>query len=709
VKLQAAACVYVFCCALTLPQDGFSQATPSITNVTNAALPALALPPKSAILAPRSIATIFGTQLADSTFSAIPPWPEALGGTEVHLAEDSCYDSSCEFIADLLYVSPTQINFVVPDVDTTKLWSTRVILIRDGVRFDDPSRMLGGPGRITIDALYNYNQAIVFGVGYECLFSFSLTDPSACGLSWSPGGHRALLGAVTNALSGELFTTSNPVQQGELITIWVTSIPGMSRDAKTGLLQYAYPFSIGFGVAQSGNDLPSTVAIGMEGEFGKFQTAPALWVGESPEFVGLDQVNVSFPLCTSTTTAATEKRYDAFLTYTSIETGATVRVYLPFLVRPGDPDCQWLKTTTATITSSINPSTVGQSVTFTATVAPAATTGTVSFFDGSSMLGSGTLSGGNATFSTSSLGTGNHSINATYAGDSNYAGSSATRTQTVKASTTTTLASSLNPSNSDQSVTLTVTILPSSATGTVTFFDGISTLGSGALSNGKVTFSSFNLGAGNHSITATYGGDSNYGGSSGTLTQVVHLNTAITLTSSASPATFGQSLTFTAVVSCCIATGTVTFLDANSTLGSGTLVYLPQNGIITATLVTSSLSVGSHSIRASYGGDTNDNGSTSAVMTQTIWTISLTSSPNPSLSGQFVTLTACGIPSGTVGTLAFLDGTAVIATDSILSVPCTSLGAINSLSAGTHSITARYSDNNGGSTAATLTQIVNKP
>jgi len=147
---------------LILGQDGFPQA-PIIANVTNAALPALGVPPRSAILAPRSIATIFGTNLADSTVLTTPPWKRTLGGTEVHLAEDSCFDSSCEFVADLLYVSPTQINFVVPEVDgrllvergnTAELWRARVVLVRGGVRFDDRSSILGGPGSITIDALY---------------------------------------------------------------------------------------------------------------------------------------------------------------------------------------------------------------------------------------------------------------------------------------------------------------------------------------------------------------------------------------------------------------------------------------------------------------------------------------------------------------------------------------------------------------------------
>jgi hypothetical protein len=84
--------------------------------------------------------------------------------------------------------------------------------------------------------------------------------------------------------------------------------------------------------------------------------------------------------------------------------------------------------TTTSVTSDVNPSTIGQTVTFTATVsvvAPGAgtPTGTVDFKDGATLLGTGTVSGGTASFSTSSLSAGNHSITAVYSGDGNFNGS----------------------------------------------------------------------------------------------------------------------------------------------------------------------------------------------------------------------------------------------------------------------------------------------
>ena len=693
------------------------QAAPSITNVTNAAIPSLDYPSTSISLAPRSMATIFGTNLADTTLSSTSPWSSTLGGTEVHLATDACFDSSCDLIASLIYVSATQINFLVPDDGSTACKNCtpiayRIVLVRDGQRIDNRSYILGGPGRLVIDPAYDADYNVVFQVGYDCLFSYSLTDPASCGLSWSQGQHRAPVGAITDAVSGQLISSQNPIHQGQAITLWMTALyGGVTLNKKTGLLQQANPAPVGFGVAQLGKDIAATVGSGFTGPFGAFMSPAPIWAGESPQFVGLDQVNVAFPTCTNAPAPA-EKRYDAFLMFTSMATLTTVRIYLPFVVRPGDPDCQWAVSTTTTLSSSVNPSVAGQAVTFSATVSPSAATGTVTFFDGSTTLGSSTLNMGTATFAASSLSGGNHTVLATYNGDSKYGASSAAWTQSVKAATTTTVISSVNPSSSGQSVVFTATVSPSNATGTISFFNGTNTLGVGTLSGGKATCgvssscSTSGLVGGNYSITATYNGDSNYGSSSASLIQVVMHNTTVTLTSSGNTPTLAQSVTFTATVPCCTATGTVTFFDGNTTLGSAVVVYLPQNGIIKATFSTSGLSAGTHTITARYSGDTNNNGSTSAPLTLTVWSISLTSSPNPSSPDQMVTFAACGIPNGVTGTLAFMDGIATLGTNNNVFSPCSSYGT-NILSAGSHTITARYSDSSGGSTSAVLTQTVN--
>jgi hypothetical protein len=88
--------------------------------------------------------------------------------------------------------------------------------------------------------------------------------------------------------------------------------------------------------------------------------------------------------------------------------------------------------TTITLVSSLNPSTYGSSVTFTSTVSPSAASGTVTFKEGATTLGTGTLSGGTATYTNNSLSVGSHSLTAEYAGDASYAASvSGVLTQTV--------------------------------------------------------------------------------------------------------------------------------------------------------------------------------------------------------------------------------------------------------------------------------------
>ena len=89
-------------------------------------------------------------------------------------------------------------------------------------------------------------------------------------------------------------------------------------------------------------------------------------------------------------------------------------------------------------------------------------------------------------------------------------------------------------------------------------------------------------------------------------------SSSVTLNSSLNPSTYGSLVMFTATVTPTAATGTVTFKDGSTTLGTGTI------GSGTATYSTSTLSAGSHAITAAYGGDSNYNGSTSSVVTETI-------------------------------------------------------------------------------------------
>src|SRR5262249_19074267 len=225
-----------------------------------------------------------------------------------------------------------------------------------------------------------------------------------------------------------------------------------------------------------------------------------------------------------------------------------------------------------------NPAGSGQALTFTATVTgsgAATPTGLVTFSDGATSMGQGTLStaGGvsTASFTTSSLTVGSHTLTSSYGGDGNFTSSSGTLSQTVgKATTSTAVVASVNPSVSGQSVTFTVTVSGTGTpTGLVVFSDGATSLGQGTLSTvggvSTASFSSSTLTAGSHTLTASYAGDGNFAGSVGTLMQAVSkANTNTVVVPVLNPALSGQTFTFVATVTVGgpgsgIPTGTVQF------------------------------------------------------------------------------------------------------------------------------------------------------
>ena len=215
--------------------------------------------------------------------------------------------------------------------------------------------------------------------------------------------------------------------------------------------------------------------------------------------------------------------------------------------------------TVTTLTSSPNPSALEQFVTFTATVTSQGSgtpTGTVTFTYGDTILcNAEPLTGEVATCAYSALPQGSDIVTAAYSGNANFApSSSGSFNQTVLPTTTTTLASSANPSMSGSSVTFTTTVTTSGSTaptGTVTFMDGPTALGTGILDgSGIATYATSSLGVGQNSMTATYDGDANNAGStSAVLTQIVNA-TDFTLSPNPSSATVtaGQSGTFTLTV-----------------------------------------------------------------------------------------------------------------------------------------------------------------
>jgi len=207
------------------------------------------------------------------------------------------------------------------------------------------------------------------------------------------------------------------------------------------------------------------------------------------------------------------------------------------------------KSTSATsLVSSLNPAVFGQTVTFTATVTGGVgtPTGTASFKDGSTVLGSAPLDGsGAATFTTSALTATTHTVSAVYSGIALYNGStSANLSQVVgKAGIGTVLSSSLNPACGGQAVTLTATVsavAPGAGVpaGSVDFKDGSTVIGSSIPLNGSAvaTFTTSSLSAGNHNLTASFRGSSNYNGSTSAPALVQAVNAKPTASVSGSTA-----------------------------------------------------------------------------------------------------------------------------------------------------------------------------
>lgn len=385
------------------------------------------------------------------------------------------------------------------------------------------------------------------------------------------------------------------------------------------------------------------------------------------------------------------------------------------------------KAATKTVVESSSPTSVfGQPVTFTATVsvtAPGAgsPSGTVTFSNGSTVLGTADVSsatGFQASITTDELGVGQHAVVATYSGDDSFLTSSGSVAQRVqRASTTTLVTSSVNPSQSGQSVRFTAAISPvapgaGDPGGTVRFtVNGANLGGAVTVVDGEATSAAFtSLSPGTYKIEATYSGDPRFVGSSGVLDQgngqhVGKGQTSMTLASGAPFSSYGEPVPFTATVTAVgPATGTpsgaVQFWDGGVLLGAVGLSPAGP-GEATASFVTASLGAGEHEVRATYVGNFNFEGQTATTSQVVGWVptvVGIESDDNPATFGDEVTLTAvvtkalpaAGAPSGTV---TFRSGDDVIGTADLASVDGrreASL-AVSSLAVGSHEVTASYS------------------
>ncbi|MBL1112692.1 Ig-like domain repeat protein [Streptomyces sp. 110] len=517
----------------------------------------------------------------------------------------------------------------------------------------------------------------------------------------------------------------------------------------TNLTAGSYTVTAGYGgstdIASSTGTASFTVGQGVSGISASISPSPSVCgepvticadVSVAPPSTCIPTGNVTFAVSGGPTLTGTlDATGQACVTTSAIPVG-THSVTITY---PGDGDVLGSTTTlpltvnqaSSTTSLTITPpsSSCGQSVTLCAqvTTTPPGTctpTGTVTFAIAGGPTLTGTLNGsGQACVSTGVIPVGTHAVTATYGGNTGVAGSSASGSVTVgQAASTTALTITPVSPVCGQSVTLCaqVTTTPPGTctpTGTVTFtIAGGPTLTGTLNGSGQACVSTSAIPVGTHAVTATYGGNTGVAGSSASGSVTVGQaasTTALTITP-VSPVC-GQSVTLCAQVTTtppgtCTPTGTVTFTIAGGPTLTGTL-----NGSGQACVTTSAIPVGTHSVTATYAGNTGVAGSSasgSVTVGQANTTTTLTSSPNPSTPGQNVTFTATvtavppatGTPTGNV-TFVISGGPTLIGT---LNGAGQATVSTNTLTTGAHTVTATYGGDTcfAGSTSPTITQNV---
>jgi sugar lactone lactonase YvrE len=358
----------------------------------------------------------------------------------------------------------------------------------------------------------------------------------------------------------------------------------------------------------------------------------------------------------------------------------------------------------------------GSTLTATVTaVAPGAgnPTGSVQFLTSNTVLGTGTLSGGTATWTVAV--TASNSFTAVYSGDANFLGStSQALVPYPPVVSSLMLTGSPNPAQLGQPVKFTAVIqtgggLPSSATptGSVQFYDGTRVLGSSGVSNRQATYTATALAGGTHTITAVYSGDATFPPASAALALIVSAPITMNVTAAPPAAVYGQPITLTVTVGATSVpaglsppTGQVTvLLEASTPFSPNTKLGTVNLASGIATLNLNSLPTGALYIDAQYSGD--------STWPATARQLPLIISPAASATSLSVTVTSgqllliatvvpqppgAGTPTGNVQFVDTSSQNAVVASANLSGGTATAQIATNTLAAvGGHPIEAIYS------------------
>lgn len=327
----------------------------------------------------------------------------------------------------------------------------------------------------------------------------------------------------------------------------------------------------------------------------------------------------------------------------------------------------WAAISTTTTCSAPDTAFFGQPVNIAASVAGSdgsSPTGGLAVSDGAAVIGTPTLTSDGTAKLTATFSIGAHAISCSFAGDSTFAPSTSPASMlTVSPATPRILLNpSQNPVPAGQRVSIDIQVVAAGGapSGSVTLLDGATVLAVLPLlqeqDDSVAQFITSAFAPGTHQISATYDGDGFFAAATTAqpLTLIVGRRSTNTVILSATSPLNGQPIAVKIQVSSDTGTptGTVALTEgarpATITLGTGTL------NAGTATILLTGLTLGTHSIVASYSGDANFDVSSSAPITvagtASLTSILLAGTPNPVQVGQTVTLTATVTsPAGTPG------------------------------------------------------------
>ncbi len=271
------------------------------------------------------LATVFGIGLSDQAYVAASlPLPKKLGDTELrYCAPLSAVWDQC-FPMELLFVSPTQINFRIAysGPDPTQPFYQGAFVVRHGAMESDGAR------RQALAAA----APRIFGMGFDCAYNPLWADPSPCRLMPQRiHDQQAVRGALTDQ-AGSLITSNNPAQIGKPYSLWLTGL-GRLIDGKTPL---EVQMTVG-GIPVYGSKDDTWMWV-----------TPS-FVGYSPQFAGLDQINFELPKNLLGAGAGTmdypplhpcgEYKLELTLNLSEGANDMANLIQIPVLVRNGDVPC----------------------------------------------------------------------------------------------------------------------------------------------------------------------------------------------------------------------------------------------------------------------------------------------------------------------------------------------------------------------------------